>query len=137
MQIKSKFLPMFGIGLTAFAGGLCNGLLGTGGGILLLYLLRKTIDTPHIRFLPPHADTAKDAYATVIICILPLSLLSVWLYTKNGMLQSLPISTVLPYFIGAIPGGLLGAWLLDHLKMPLIELLFSVLVLFAGIQMAF
>ena len=54
----------------ALCAGIVNGLLGSGGGILLLPVLRR------------HAKT-KDAFASALFCILPLSALSCFLYAKG------------------------------------------------------
>ena len=108
-----------------FGAGIVNGLLGTGGGILLLFVLRR------------HADT-KDAFATALACILPLSVLSVILHLRNGSLPPDILSAdALPYLIGAVPGGLLGAYLLDRIKPTVLQFIFAALLLFSGWRMAF
>lgn len=112
--------------VTAFCAGIINGLLGTGGGIPLLFLLRRSCD-------------AQDAFASALCCILPLSVLSAALYFQTGSIEvsDLLTSDILPYLLGAIPGGILGAVLLDRLKLSLIQYLFAVLLLFSGWRMAF
>ncbi len=115
--------------LTAAAGmsaGIVNGLLGTGGGILLLLVLR--------RYARP-----QDAFASALVCILPLSLISVWLYCRIGVVSpsALLSADTLPYLLGAIPGGILGAVLLDRLKLSVVQLLFTALLLFSGWRMVF
>ena len=111
---------------TGFSGGIVNGLLGTGGGILLLLSLRRSA-------------RAQDAFASALVCILPLSLLSVWLYCENGTADpGLMFShQTLPYLLGAIPGGMLGAYLLDRMKLSVVQYLFAALLLFSGGRMAF
>ncbi len=110
----------------AFCAGTVNGLLGTGGGIPLLFLLRR-----HCK--------AQDAFASALCCILPLSVLSAWLYLQNGSISApaLLSSDVLPYLLGAIPGGILGAVLLDRLKLSVVQYVFAALLLFSGWRMAF
>jgi uncharacterized membrane protein YfcA len=114
--------------LTAAAGfgaGIVNGLLGTGGGILLLLVLRR------------HADT-RDAFASALLCILPLSALSVILHLRDGSLSlELLLSDALPYLLGAVPGGLIGACLLDRISLSALQYLFAALLLFSGWRMAF
>ena len=114
--------------LTAAAGfgaGIVNGLLGTGGGILLLLVLRRYADT-------------RDAFASALLCILPLSALSLILHLHDGSLSlDLLRSDALPYLLGAIPGGYLGAYLLDRIKPSLLQLIFAALLLFSGWRMAF
>ena len=120
-------LSVLAIIFVGFSAGVANGLLGTGGGILLLLILRRV------------CKDNKDAFAAALFCILPLSVLSAGVYVRNGILSAemLFSQDVLPYLIGAIPGGLLGAYLLQRLKLPITELIFAVLLLFAGWRMAF
>lgn len=114
------------LAVAGFGAGLVNGLLGTGGGILLLFALRRYAK-------------AQDAFASALMCILPLSALSAVLYYFGGTLPSdvLFSADILPYLLGAIPGGLLGAYLLDRMKLTAIQLLFAALLLFSGWRMAF
>ena len=110
----------------ALGAGCINGLLGTGGGILLLWVLRRRTE-------------ARNAFAAALACILPLSLLSVWLSCQSGTVSASALFSqqTLPYLLGAIPGGILGAVLLDRMKPSLIQLLFALLLLFSGWRMAF
>lgn len=129
--------PALLLPLLAFAGGFINGLIGTGGGILLLFLLR-THRPGSVRFLPETGadrEAGKDACAAVLLCVLPLSVLSAALYAKNGMYASLSLRDSLPYLLGAVPGGMAGARLLDRLAPAAVDALFAALVLFAGVRM--
>lgn len=112
--------------ITVFCAGIVNGLLGTGGGILLLRVLRRSTEP-------------QNAFASALACILPMSLLSAWLYGMNGSItvSALLSRDILPFLIGAIPGGILGAVLLDRLKLSVIQSLFAMLLLFSGWRMAF
>jgi len=109
-----------------FGAGIINGMLGTGGGILLLFVLRRIM-------------TPQNAFASALACILPLSLLSAWLYWQNGTITASALLSpeTLPFLVGAIPGGMLGAVLLDRLKLSVIQYLFTALLLFSGWRMAF
>ena len=122
--------------IVGFFAGLSNGFFGTGGGIILIPLLKK-IHTE----LPTKntASSGKEAYASALTCMIPLSMLSFFLYTKNGLLSFDGTDTGIwvPYIIGAIPGGLLGAHLLDRIKPKTVDLLFTLLLLFSGYRMAF
>ncbi|MCQ2432525.1 MAG: TSUP family transporter [Clostridia bacterium] len=117
----------------AFAAGFTNGLLGTGGGILLLYLLKSGVSRRTHR-TPP---AGKDAYAAVILCVLPLSVLSFLYYQDGGMFEKVPGDMLIPCLCGAVPGGILGALLLDRIRVTTAEYLFAALVLFAGFRMLF
>lgn len=122
----SRCLPVFAALFAGFGAGVVNGLLGTGGGILLLLILRR-------RLAP------RDAFASSIACILPLSVLSLLLYLRNGTVSVTDIcsSDTLPYLLGAIPGGIGGAYLLDRMKPTAAEVLFAALLIFSGWRMAF
>ena len=120
------FPAFFLIGTGMFAG-CVNGLIGTGGGILLVFALR---------LLSPDTDS-RDVYAEALLCMLPLSLLSSLIYRGNGAFASLSFSRALPFLLGAIPGGLFGGFLLDRTKPKTAQLLFTLLILFGGFRMAF
>ena len=121
-----RCLPAVAVLSAGFGAGMVNGLLGTGGGILLLLVLRR-------RLAP------RDAFASSIACILPLSVLSLLLYLRNGTVSVTDIcsSDTLPYLLGAIPGGIGGAYLLDRMKPTAAEILFAALLIFSGWRMAF
>lgn len=132
----SARFPLFILCAGGLAAGVCNGLLGTGGGILIIGALRL-----YRRFLPVSdraaAVSPKDDYVTALCCMLPLSLLSSLLYLRTGAFSGVPFSRALPYFLGAVPGGVIGAYLLDRVKPKTAQLLFALLVVFGGARMAF
>ena len=78
--------------------GLLNGFFGSGGGILAVTLLQK-------QGLP-----SRQAHATSIAIILPLSLVSLAVYYLNGNLELLQ---GLPFFLPALLGAACGAWVLQ------------------------
>lgn len=103
--------------------GLINGLFGGGGGMLvvptLIYLIKKPV---------------KIAHATAILIILPTTLASALVYLFLGrfeVLNGLLVSG------GVIAGGALGALFLGKLNPKLCGLIFSLIMLFAGIRAAF
>ena len=144
--------PLFFLCAGGLAAGVCNGLLGTGGGILIIGALRLYRRFPSV---PEHAAadisaeklsaagvsarevSPKDDYVTALCCMLPLSLLSSLLYLRTGAFSDVPFSRALPYFLGAVPGGVLGAYLLDRVKPKTAQVLFALLVVFGGARMAF
>lgn len=101
------------------AAGAVNGLLGGGGGMLAVPALE--------RFLP-----ARKAHATAIALILPCSLLSGIVYLLSGRV---PMSVFLPVACGVTAGGFLGANLLPRLPVRLINFLFGLFMLAAGVRM--
>ncbi|MBQ3115355.1 MAG: TSUP family transporter [Clostridia bacterium] len=106
--------------ITGFFSGFINGLLGTGGGIIL-------VTATKIMGVKP-----KIAHATALTVILPLSLVSVVLYFKNGHLEVLPAVLV---GLGGVAGGFLGAKLLKKTPDKWLKLLFGVTTIVLGIMM--
>ena len=108
--------------LTGLLAGLANGLLGAGGGILAAFgLLREY----------PTTLSPKDAYASALSVMLPLSLLSFLRYVGAGALSSAPPLGL--YLVPAIIGGASGALLLGRLGNPAVRRLFGILVIWSGI----
>ena len=83
--------------LTGGLAGFVNGFFGAGGGMIvvpLLILLVKLED--------------KNAFSSAISIILPLTIVSLVIYAKNGALD---VKTALPYLLGGAGGGILaGLW---------------------------
>lgn len=105
----------------ALLGGIVNGFLGTGGGIVLMLALG---------LLPAEdSDSLRDRFATVIAVILPLSVISAASYGDK-----LNFSAAAPYILPGILGGIAGGFLLDKLSVKLVKRLFSLMVIWAGIN---
>lgn len=116
MDRKRKFLTALG-GLGA---GVANGLLGAGGGMLLVPLLRKA------------GVTETQAHATSVAVILPLCLLSAVLYLLRG---DVTVSAALPWLPWTLGGSLLGAWLLPRCRSQWLRRGFGLLMLWAAVRM--
>ena len=79
--------------LTGGLAGFVNGFFGAGGGMIvvpLLILLVKLED--------------KNAFSSAISIILPLTIVSLVIYAKNGVLD---VNAALPYLLGGAGGGIL------------------------------
>ena len=113
---------MFAMLGCALAGGV-NGLLGTGGGILLVWLFTKVIKTD-----------AKDAFAQSLLTVIPMSLVSGFSYLQA---ESFSLSQLIPYLLPAALGGVLGAWLTDRINPRFLKIIFGVLVVYSGARMIF
>ncbi len=105
----------------ALLGGFFNGLLGTGGGIVLVFLLSR---------IPSLSKT--EVFATTVFCIFLMSLLTAVLYFKEGMID---LSFSSQVFVPAAVGGAAGALLLGKIKPSLLQKLFACMVLYSGIRM--
>lgn len=103
--------------VAALAAGLANGLLGTGGGIIALPVLYSAL------------KDEKKAHASVVLFILPLSLLSAAVYRKN-----IESALLLPLCAGAALGGGAGAFLLKKTSVTVIKVIFGLIVLYTGIR---
>lgn len=114
-----KTLPVCLFSLLA---GLCNGLLGAGGGILLVYGLKKCC----------RRDSAdpRAAFTTALAVMVPLSAFSAWRYARAG---HLPLHTLSSLVLPAAVGGMLGALLLRCFTPRALTRLFSLVVLISGI----
>lgn len=102
------------------AAGAVNGLLGAGGGMILVPLLT----------LLAHTDEEK-LFPTSVSVILPICLVSLTIAPGWG---NLPLQEALPYLIGAVPGGLLAAWLDKKIPVKWLHRALGILILWGGIR---
>lgn len=102
--------------------GIANGLFGGGGGMLAVPLLERT------------GLKEKQAHATAILVILPVSLLSFFLYAFKGYCN---FQVLIPTAIGVFFGGILGAKWLKNLPTSTVNILFALLQALAGIFLCF
>lgn len=123
---NGKIELFFGV-LAAFCAGIVNGMLGTGGGIILVFWLARIMNEER-GFNP------KDVFATVIAIILPMSVVSLIVYLKGGSIDFKEAFAYLPS--GAI-GGILGAMLLEKINVKVLKKVFALMVVYAGVKMLF
>ncbi|MBQ3068958.1 MAG: TSUP family transporter [Clostridia bacterium] len=102
------------------AAGVINGLFGAGGGLLLVPLFMSWCR------LPP-----KDALATSLAVTLPLSVVSAAVYWFRGTLD---FEAALPYMLGGIVGGLIGAAVMGRLQVKWLRLLLAGFLLYGGVK---
>lgn len=119
MKTKTKTLPLIGGGAVI---GALNGLLGGGGGMVAVPLLRRA------------GYPAPKAHATAIAVILPACVTSSIVYLIKGFI---PLHLFVPTALGVLLGGFLGAKLLGRLPVKIIEFAFAVFMLIAGVRMLF
>ncbi len=117
--IKKNYL-LYAIG---FGAGLINGLLGSGGGVILVTSLV---------FLYKLQD--HKAHATAISIILPLSVISALVYIKAGISS---IEATLWVTSGSVLGAYFGSKLLNRLSINFIRKLFGIVMIIAAIRMMF
>lgn len=97
--------------------GIANSLFGGGGGMLAVPLFVKG------------GMQEKQAHATAILVILPISLFSFILYAVRGFYEA---SVLIPTALGVTAGGALGAALLGKLPARAVNVTFAALQLLAG-----
>lgn len=117
--------------MTGLVAGVINGLLGTGGGIVVVLVLtawyKRLCGNSASR-----ADVAKSVYVISLLTMLPVSLFSALQYAGSGRLS---LSSFAPYLLPALFGGLLGGVVLDRVRLPFLQKLFAVLLLISGVRM--
>ena len=116
---KNK-LKLVGVGSLV---GLINGFLGGGGGVFAVVAL-----TAFLGF------AQKNAHATAILIILPISICSAIVYSASGLVDW---QMTLFAAIGVVGGGIAGAFLLKKSKNKWLKLVFSFVLILAGIRMFF
>ncbi|QEK12404.1 sulfite exporter TauE/SafE family protein [Crassaminicella thermophila] len=109
--------------LLGFIAGLINGLLGSGGGTILV---------PGMFFLLDIEE--HKAHATAISVILPLALVSAFIYIKHGVIVW---NITFKIMIGGILGGYIGANLLSKIPGNLLRKIFAIFMIIAAIRMVF
>ena len=100
--------------------GFCNGLFGSGGGMVVVPFLKKT------------GLSAVKAHATAIAVILPLTALSIWRYMSFGRVDTKVLTMVC---IGGIIGGITGSKLLKKFSPRFLNCGFSAVVIVAAVRM--
>lgn len=102
------------------AAGAANGLFGGGGGSILVPLLIRLCGLE-----------SRKAFATSVAVILPLCLLSLWFYVRQGGFDWM---TALPYLTGGTLGGWLGGRLFRKANILWLRRGFGLLLVYGGIR---
>ena len=107
--------------LTGGLAGFVNGFFGAGGGMIvvpLLILLVKLED--------------KNAFSSAISIILPLCIVSLFIYGRYDML---PLSDALPYLLGGAGGGVLAGLWFQKVPAKWLHLALGALILLGGVRL--
>ena len=115
ISIKKLFKYLCGVII-----GFVNGLLGTGGGMIAVPVLRR------------EGLETKSAHATSVAVILPLTVFSAALYLSGGKVH---IGDCLAYVPAGVLGAAAGACFFKKIPDTLLRRLFGVFVIYAGIRM--
>lgn len=116
MNKKNLILSIIG-----FFSGFFNGLFGSGGGTILVPSLKKFAK------FEPH-----KAHATAIAIILPISIISIFIYLNNS---NLDYFNILIISLGGMLGGYLGAKFFKKIPGNLLNKIFGIFMLIAGWRM--
>lgn len=100
--------------------GLINGLLGAGGGMIAVPMLKKG------------GMQQKQAHAMSVLLMFFLSLFSATIYLLCGRVR---LSAALPYLPGGVLGAAAGALLLRRLPDRLLRKIFGGFMIFAGLRL--
>lgn len=111
--------------LAGILSGIVNGLLGTGGGILTVLFLSKI-------YAKDSSYSTKDIFAITLCSSVIMSMASLLFYLSSGCFS---VSDSALYMLAAVPGGVLGAILLEKLSSKTMKLIFALIVVWAGISM--
>ena len=98
-----------------------NGFFGSGGGVLAVEAMTRL------------GEEEKRAHASAILAILPLCVVSAAVYALHGAIPWRMETWLL--LAGGAAGGALGALALDKLPPAWVNLLFTGLILLAGLRM--
>ena len=112
-----KWKIIFGGAIT----GILNGLLGAGGGMAAVPVLKTELE-PRL------------AHANSVCIILPICVVSAISYLTDGRVT---INDSFPYLMWGLIGAAAGTLLLQKIKPKLLKKIFAAIMLWAGIRMIF
>ena len=100
--------------------GIVNVLLGAGGGILAVPILKKC------------GLTQKQAQANAVAVILPLTIISFIIYIKKQYVNFFDSLWIIPF---AVLGALIGTFVFRKLSSSVLKRIFGVFMIWAGVRM--
>ena len=115
-NVKKLHIVIFGALI-----GVINGLFGGGGGMIVVPVLTKFF-----------GFSQKEAQATAIFVILPISIASSIIYITHN---SINFATSWPVILAIVAGGAGGALLLNKLNNKVVRIIFIALILISGVMM--
>ena len=113
-----KVAILIGVGL---GGGLVNGLFGAGAGLLLVPLIKISSKLDE-----------KKVHATTLSCVLLMCVVSSIIFMVN---KQVDYKLTMWCLTGSLAGALLGTVLLQKFKNRIINLIFSSILVVAGVLM--
>ncbi|MCT4564515.1 MAG: sulfite exporter TauE/SafE family protein [Maledivibacter sp.] len=116
-------INIFKISILGIFTGLTNGLFGSGGGTILV---------PGMIFLLGMEE--HKAHATAISIILPLTIVSTYIYLKSGIVS---YNVTFKVVAGGVLGGYVGARLLNKIPNRILRKIFAIFMMIAAFRMVF
>ena len=118
--MKRKTVKLFkNIGLGTIIGAV-NGCLGAGGGMVAVPLLKKS------------GLDQKSAHANAIAIILPITVLSAFMYLNGGYVK---ISDSFSYIPTGLLGSLLGTVIIRKISPLWLKRIFGAFMIYAGVRL--
>ena len=117
VDINKKFKP---IDLSGIAIGIINALLGAGGGMLVVPVLKKK------------GLTQTQAHATSIAVILPLTIISAAVYYYRG---NIVFDTNLWFLLYGAMGAVIGALLLKKIPQRVLRITFGCFIIWSAVRL--
>lgn len=111
----------FKILLVGIITGLTNGLFGAGGGTIVVPSMERILKVEEHK-----------AHATAIAVILPLSIMSTFIYARH---QILDWKSIIFVALGGVIGGIIGAKLLSKISSKWLHKIFGLFMIAASIRM--
>ncbi len=106
--------------LSGIAIGIVNGMLGAGGGMVAVPLLKKS------------GMEQKQAHANAVAVILPISVVSAVIYLINGQVR---ISDAIGFMPSGVAGSVVATLLLKKISPKYLKIIFGAFMVWAGIRM--
>ena len=114
-SLAKKLYPIL-----AVLAGIISGLLGAGGGMLIVPILKK------------YGLDQRSTHATSVCIILPICLLSAIVYLIKG---NVTLFDALPYLPFSVLGAIIGSLILAKINQELLRKLFGGFMIWAAIQL--
>ena len=124
---KKPFLTVAAIAGCGFCSGMLNALIGTGGGIVITFLLSKL-------YAKSNMYSTKDIFSITLASVAVMTVGTVFMYVRRGIVN---ISDASPFIIPAAIGGAIGACVLDRIDAAIMKRIFALLVIWAGVSSFF
>ena len=109
-----------GMVLTGLCAGAVNGLIGTGGGMVLIPLLTKLTDTKENEIFP-----------SSVSIILPICVVSLFLSCDP---KTVTFCDTLPYLLGSAAGGIICGFIGDQIPVKWLHIFLGIVMIWGGIR---